>query len=68
MDSFGLEFRASRLGITFGEFRMTLRNMRAIGEETGARYVSVEEKGTPTDQEGMQMWDLISGPQEQEKG
>jgi glycerol dehydrogenase-like iron-containing ADH family enzyme len=66
LDSFGVEFRASRLGITFGEFERTLRKMRATGEEIGARYVSVE-KWTPTDQQVREMWGLVSDPQEQKK-
>ena len=62
LDSFGLEFRATTLGITYDEFQKTIRSMKTVGEETGARYVMVE-KSRPTDEMIRGMWRLISGPQ-----
>jgi glycerol dehydrogenase-like iron-containing ADH family enzyme len=62
LDSFGLEFRVPTLGITYDEFQKTIRGMKTVGEETGARYVMVE-KSKPTDEMIRDMWKLFSGPQ-----
>jgi glycerol-1-phosphate dehydrogenase [NAD(P)+] len=62
LDSFGLEFRVSSLRITYDEFQKTIRTMKSVGEEIGARYVMVE-KSRPSDEMIKEMWKLVSGPQ-----
>jgi glycerol-1-phosphate dehydrogenase [NAD(P)+] len=57
--SFGVDFTAGAVGITYDEFEKTIRSMKRVGKEAGAEYLVVE-RGAPTESDVREMWRLVS--------
>jgi glycerol-1-phosphate dehydrogenase [NAD(P)+] len=57
--SFGVDFTAGAVGITYDEFEKTIRSMKRVGKEAGAEYLVVE-RGAPSEADIREMWRLIS--------
>jgi hypothetical protein len=57
--SFGVDYTAGSVRITFDEFERTIMSMKQVGREARADYLVVE-RGNPSPSQIREMWQLIS--------